>query len=87
MSSRERSNSVALFQSAPPRGGDFLRFDFGHATIMFQSAPPRGGDGSRTKLDRLDRGFNPRPREGAMLWFCRRLWRVLVSIRAPARGR
>ena len=57
--------SVKGFQSTPPRGGDTI-LDKPCARIeAFQSTPPRGGDSARIARQRPDRGFNPRPREGA----------------------
>ena len=55
---------------------------------VFQSTPPRRGDlHGRGRRSSGDRGFNPRPREGATSREATRLARAAVSIHAPAKGR
>ena len=78
------ASSVSI--RAPARGRPLRARE--HAdTQEFQSAPPRGGDFCPTVWLSRSGCFNPRPREGATRGTGGGYWNVVVSIRAPARGR
>ena len=74
------------FNPRPLAGATSLSVNLSRG-IRFQSTPPCGGDIPPTIIFFCPRYFNPRPLAGATSFLRYSVWRGVISIHAPLRGR